>query len=320
MDSIQFVLENIFTTAFLFTVLRVTTPILFAALASVISSKAGVPNIALEGIMLTAALFGVLGSGMTQSLFLGVLFGLFGGLVITLILAYFGLYLKTDIILAGIALNMLAIGGTVFLLYVVSGDRGVSAGIPSLVFPSFRIPIIDSIPILGPILSGHNVLTYLSLILVFVVYILLYKTRYGLRLRSVGENKIAAESIGIKVRRVQLSALVLGGIIASFGGMYMSMGYLSNFSRNMISGRGYIALAADAMGQSSPVGTLFSSIIFGSAESISYLLQSLAIPGEIIRTIPYAVTILGLIIYSVLKRKNDIKRRKKLEYETREAA
>ena len=313
MDNIKFILDNIVSTTFFFTVLRVTTPILLAATASIIASKSGIGNIALEGIMLSAALFGVIGSGFSGNLFVGLICGILGGLLITFLLIYFGLYLKTDVVLSGIALNMLAIGGTVFTLFIVSGDRGVSTNIQSLNFPNINIPFIKDIPILGEILSGHNVLTYVSLILVGAMYYLLNKTTFGLRIRSVGENYKAAESVGINVFKVQVYSLIISGIIASFGGMYMSMGYLSNFSRNMVSGRGYIALAADAMGQSSPIGTLIASLIFGSAESLSYLMQSSSIPSELVRSVPYIVTIVGLIIYSQFNKRYEKYRKRNIE-------
>lgn len=312
------ILFGMFTTEFFFTVLRVTTPILFAALASIIAKRAGVTNIALEGIMLTAALFGVIGSGFTQNLTIGLLSALFGGVFIAAILAYFSLYLKTDIILAGISLNMLAIGGTVFILSIVSGDKGVSTNIPSLVFPRVNIPFIESIPIIGPVLSGHSVLTYAAFISVIIVWIFLYKTSFGIRLRAVGENPNAASSVGISVRKIQFIALLLSGVLASLGGAFMSMGYLSNFTKNMISGRGYIAMAAEAMGQSTPIGTLISSLVFGTAESVSYQLQSLAIPSEIVRTVPYVVTIVGLVIYSIFNERNKIKQKKKMEEQIEE--
>lgn len=313
MTSFTYIISNIFTTDFFFSLLRVTTPILFAALAAIIANKAGVTNIALEGIMLTAALFGVIGSGFTGSLMVGLLSAIGGGLVITILLIYFALYLDTDIILAGVALNMLAIGGTIFLLFVLSGDRGVSTNIPSLVFPKIDIPLIEKIPVLGPILSGHNILTYLAFILVGIVSVFLNKTALGLRMRSVGENPNAAESVGINVRKIKVIALLMSGVIASLGGAYMSMGYLSNFTRNMISGRGYIAMAAEAMGQSTPLGTLIASLIFGTAEAISYLMQSLAIPAEIVRLVPYLATIVGLIIYAQANKQKENRKKKKVE-------
>lgn len=313
MDNIIYILSKLMTADFFFSVLRVTTPILFAALAAIIANKAGVINIALEGIMLTAALFGVIGSGMTQNIFAGLLFALIGGLIITGMLIYFSLYLDTDIILAGISLNLMAVGATVFVLSVVSGDKGVSTRIPSLVFPKLDIPIIKSIPVFGDILSGHNILTYVAFVLVILIAIFLNKTTLGLRLRSVGENPDAAASVGINVRGIKVLALVLSGVIASLGGAFMSMGYLSNFTKNMVSGRGYIALAAEAMGHSTPFGTMLASLLFGSAESVSYQMQSLAIPSEIVRMIPYLATIVGVIVYAQINKRNQMRKKKLVE-------
>lgn len=301
MSDMTAFISTIFTSDFGYSVLRVTTPILFAALAAVICEKAGVVNIALEGIMLTAALFGVVGSAVSGSLLVGLLAAVAGGLLISFLLAYFSLYLKTDIILSGIALNLMTVGGTIFLLFVVSGDKGTSTSLKSLVFPKVSIALIEKIPVIGPILSGHNVLTYLSLLMVGIVYVLLYKTKLGLRIRAVGENSDAAKSVGINVRKIQFVALMIGGIIASFGGAYMSMGYLSNFSKNMIAGRGFIALAAEAMGQVHPVGTFFASLLFGFAEAFSYAMQSFSLPSEFVRMVPYLTTVVGLVIYAQAK-------------------
>ena len=306
-------LANLFTTDFVFAILRVTTPILFAALAAIICNRAGVVNIALEGTMLTAALFGVVGSAWTQSLVVGLLAAMIGGMLMSALMAYFALYLNTDIILTGIAINLLTAGGTIFMLYVVSGDKGTSANLRSLVFPKVEIPLIKEIPVLGDILSGHNVLTYVAFLLVIVVYIFLFKTPIGLRLRCVGENPNAADSVGIPVRKIQVMALLIGGAISALGGAYMSMGYLSGFSKNMISGRGFIALAAEAMGQSSPVATMFSSLLFGAAEASSYTLQSLAIPAEFVQMIPYVATILGLVIYAQARKTAEKRRLQKEE-------
>lgn len=306
-------LANLFTTEFVFSILRVTTPILFAALAAIICTRAGVVNIALEGTMLTAALFGVVGSAWTQSLIVGLLAAMIGGMLMSALMAYFALYLDTDIILTGIAINLLTAGGTIFMLYVVSGDKGSSSSLRSLVFPKVDIPLIKDIPVLGDVLSGHNVLTYVAFLLVIVVYIFLFKTPIGLRLRCVGENPNAADSVGIPVRKVQVMALLLGGAIASLGGAYMSMGYLSSFSKNMVSGRGFIALAAEAMGQSNPVATMFSSLLFGTAQATSNTLQSLAIPAELVQMIPYVATILGLVIYAQAKKSAEKRKLKKEE-------
>lgn len=294
-------LELIFSTSFGYAVLRVTTPILFAALGALISDRAGVVNIGLEGIMLTSALTGVVVSSFSSSAWIGLIAAIFVGILWGLVLAYFSLKLKTDIILAGIALNLMASGGTVFALYIITHDKGISTSLSSKVMPTINIPFIQDIPVLGPIFSGHNVLTYFSLLAVIVVYVLLYKTALGLRIRVVGENAHAADSVGISVIKVRYIALAISGALAGFGGAYMSMGYLSLFSTNMTAGRGFIALAAEAMGMGTPVGTFLTSLLFGFADALSNSPQSVRIPGEFVKMIPYVATILGLIIYSTRK-------------------
>jgi len=291
-------LNIIFSTNFGYAVLRVTTPILFAALAALVSDKAGVINISLEGTMLTAALTGVIFSAYLGSAWTGLLFAIIAGILISSILAYFSLYLKTDIILGGIALNLMASGGTIFVLYLVAHDKGISASLASKVLPQIELPLISKIPVIGAIFSNHNVMTYFSLIAVVVVYYFLYRTPLGLRIRAVGENPDAADSVGISVRQVQFISLMISGILAGFGGAYMSMGYVSWFSRDMTAGRGFIALAAEAMGMATPIGTFLASLLFGFADALSNSLQSLRIPGEFVQMIPYVTTIIGLAIYA----------------------
>ncbi|MCR4430948.1 MAG: ABC transporter permease [Tepidanaerobacteraceae bacterium] len=288
----------IFSTNFGYAVLRVTTPILFAALAALISDRAGVINISLEGTMLAAALTGVIFSAYTGSAWVGLLFAVIAGIFMSSILAYFSLYLKTDIILGGIALNLMASGGTVFVLYLVAHDKGISASLASKVLPQIELPLISKIPVIGPVLSNHNVMTYFSLIAVIVVYYFLYRTPLGLRIRAVGENPDAADSVGISVRQIQFVSLIASGILAGFGGAYMSMGYVSWFSRDMTAGRGFIALAAEAMGMATPIGTFLASLLFGFADALSNSLQSLRIPAEFVQMIPYITTIIGLAIYA----------------------
>ena len=179
---------------FFATILRTATPILFATLAAGVAAKSGITNMALEGIMLFSALFGVFFSSMTHSAFWGLLITVAIGAFIGLFLAFFVLNLKTDEILAAIAINLAATGGTVLLLVAFSGDRGVSTSIKSVSAPNITIPLIEKIPFIGQILSGQNILTWLSLLAVVVMHLFLYKTPLGLSIRSVGENKDAAES------------------------------------------------------------------------------------------------------------------------------
>ena len=304
------ILQLIFSTAFGFAVLRVTTPILFAALGALISDRAGVINIGLEGTMLTAALVGVLISAASGSAWVGLIAAIIAGTIMGLLLAYFSLNLKTDIILAGIALNLAASGGTIFALFVFAHDKGISASIKNKVLPNIDLPFIQNIPVIGPIFSGHNVLTYCSLLAVIAVYIFVYKTALGLRIRAVGENSNAADSVGISVRKVRYIALAISGALAGMGGAYMSMGYVSWFSTNMTAGRGFIALAAEAMGMGTPGGTLVTSLLFGFADALSNSLQSLRVPAEFVQMIPYVATILGLVLYSAQKMNRSKKARK----------
>ena len=292
-------LNAIFSTSFGFSVLRVTTPIIFAVMAALITNKAGVMNIALEAIMLFGAFFGTVVSAWTQNAFFGVLAAIGAGIILSMLMAFFAFRMKADLILTGIALNTFASGSTVFLMYMVCNDKASTSGLPSCNVPSIDLPLIKSIPVIGEMISGHNLLTYLAFFSVIVVWILIYKTPLGLRIRAVGENAHAAESVGIKVMNVQFIALFLSGIFAGLGGAFMSMGYLSFFSRDMIAGRGFIALAAQNMGGAAPLGTLIASIIFGIADALSNMLQTLNVPAELVQMQPYLLTIIGLVIYAV---------------------
>ena len=292
------ILGIIFSIPFAFSILRITTPILFAALAAVVADRAGVTNIGLEGIMMISALTGVIFSAWTQSAGVGLLCAMVIGMLVALMIGFFALILKTDIILAGIAVNMLGSGGTILFMYLDSGDRGYSANLASKVMPSIDIPLIKDIPVLGQILSGHNVLTYVALLCVFLVWVLLYKTPLGLQIRSVGENPNAADSVGVSVNRISFIALGISGVLAGLGGAFMSMGYMSSFNTNMTAGRGFIALAAEAMGRGEPLGTFLTSLLFGFADALANNLQSLGFPAELVKMTPYVFTIVGLAVYA----------------------
>ena len=202
-------LNVILTPSFFYSILRVTTPIVFAAMGMVVANTAGIPNIALEGIMLIAAFVGMMTSALSSSAWIGLLCAILSGLLCAGILAFFTLYYRTNVILGGIAINSLASGGTVFALYLFCHDKGTSASVPSGVLPQVKIPLLDQIPVVGEILSGHNILTYLAFLSVIAVYILLKRTPLGFHLRAVGEDAHAAESVGIHVMRVQAVALLI---------------------------------------------------------------------------------------------------------------
>jgi general nucleoside transport system permease protein len=297
--SLDVVLSGIFSSLFLASVLRISTPLILPALGGLISDLAGSINIALEGIMLVAAFVGVVVSAYTQSWVLGVLSGILSGMLVAGILAYFHLYLQTNIILAGIAINILATGGTIFLLYILTGDKGNSSTLASLAVPNIHIPLIKDIPFIGTVVSGHNIFVYLAFIMTAVVAVLLYRTRLGVHIRAVGENPAAADSVGINVRRTQFIALLLSGFFASLGGLVMSMAYLTLFQREMTAGRGFIALAAVYLGGRKPWGTLLAAIVFGLADALSNQFGSMNIPSQLVQTIPYFATIIALVAYAL---------------------
>lgn len=295
-------MSNIFNANFISMWIRVGTPLIFAALGASICTQAGVVNLGLEGIMLISALMGVLGSVWGGSLISGTIIGILSGTLVSVIFAYFHLVLKANNVLCGTAVNTVATGLTVFVLQIVTGEKGNSSSLQSFVFPNIDIPVIKNIPIIGEIVSGHNALTYIALIMVFVVWFLMYKTPLGLRMRAIGESPDVASSVGQSVSKIQFLAIILCGILTSLGGMYLSMGYLDMFVRDMTAGRGFIALAACSMGRATPIGALVSAMIFAFFDGLSNILQILKIPSEFIQMLPYLSTIIGLTIYSIQKR------------------
>ena len=261
-------MSMVLTEDFLFSIIRITAPILFAALGAVVAEKAGVTNIGLEGTMMISALFGTLVSYWTQSWVVGVLAAVAVGVLLGLMMGFFYLKLKTDIILAGIAVNMLGGGGTIFLLYMFTGMRGNTGALSSadILIPTINIPLIDRIPVLRSLLSGHSVLTYVAFLSVLLVWVLLYRTSLGLNIRAVGENANAASSVGVSVNKIR-----------------------------------FIALAAQAMGRGEPVGAMLSSLLFGLAQALKNKvtgLTGLASYNYLVASIPYIVTIVGLVIYA----------------------
>lgn len=290
-----------FIVDFLFMWIRVATPILLASLGAVICERTGVVNLGLDGIMLISALFGVLGSAWGGNLFWGVVAGIGSAVIVSGVFAYFHLVLKANAVLCGTAVNTIAGGLTVFVLQLAAGEKGSSSSLRSFSFPNVELPVIRHIPVLGDIISGHNAITYFAFLMVIVISIFLYRTPMGLRMRAVGENPGAASSVGQNVIKIRFLAILLCGALVGLGGMYLSMGYLSMFTRDMVAGRGFIALAACAMGQATPVGALISSMAFSFFDGLSNILQLLQIPSEFVQMLPYGATILGLTIYSIQK-------------------
>lgn len=293
-------------------VLRAATPILFAALGGLVSELAGSINVALEGLMLVAAFFAVVTSvhaaqwfpGLSPWLvpWLGCAAGVAAAIAITAMLAFFHLELGADLIVAGIAVNVLAGGLTVFLLVAIVGDKGSTAALASPVLPSVRIPGLDGVPVLDLLVNGdgrqgHHVLMYGAFLAVAAVWAFLSHTRYGAWLRAVGENAQAALGAGIPVKRVRYVALLLSGLLAGLGGVYLSMGYLALFQADMTAGRGFLALAAVFLGARRPLGTLGAALLFGASTVVATQLGALDMPTQLVHMVPAIVTI-GMLIWA----------------------
>lgn len=298
---LQKVLESIFSTAFIISLIRVATPLILASLGAVITSNAGITNIGIEGVMLVSALAGVFASAFGWGPWFGLVIAILTGILCSLAIGYMAMKLQVNSVLACIAFNTMAIGGTVYFMYAVVKDKGTTLALDSGKLPDLYIPGLSDIPVLGELFFQHNAVSYLAFLMIIVVSVLLYKTPVGMRIRSAGKAPHALSSVGVSLIRIRYLALAISGVLGGMAGAFMSMGYVTWFSKNMTAGRGFIALAADAMGNSHPVGAVISALFFACAETLSYTLQITNIPPELVQMVPYLSTIVGLAIYAAKK-------------------
>lgn len=294
----------IFSFAFFATVIRTTTPVLLATLGGLIADLSGALNVALEGQMLIGCLTAVVVSVYTPW-WVAVLAAILAGGVLGAIMAFFALRMKADIILVGFAINILASGGTVFALTLATGgDKGTSINLASKAVPAIDLSFLGAIPGVGPVLvgllSGHSVLSWVAALLVVAIWYFLYRTPWGLWLRGVGEYPAAPEAAGIPVMAVRTWSLLFSGALAGLAGAQLAMFNYVGFTRDMTSGRGFIALGAVLLGARHPVGALLAALLFGAFDGLTTILPGLFdwIPPEIIHMVPFVVTILALVLFS----------------------
>ncbi len=273
--------------------LRVAAPILIAAIGLLYMEKAGVVNIGAEGTMLIGALAGSIGAYIFQNPWMGALVaGMVGGLVGALF-AFLVVTVKANQIVAGIAINIIALGGTTTLNRVFFGLNVSSASIPS--FTKVAVPVLSGIPVIGPLFNQFG-LAYLAFLMVPFSYYLMKKTSIGLSIRSVGEHPEAADTAGINVFRIRYGTIIFGSMIIGVAGSYLSVGLLSFFSENMVSGRGFIALASVIFGKWNPYGILGATLLFGFGDALQIRLQAggSAIPYQFLLMLPYLLTVAAL--------------------------
>jgi simple sugar transport system permease protein len=271
---------------------RNATPLVFAALGGLFSERSGVVNIGLEGLMLISAFAGVVGASLSGSAFVGLGTAVAAGLLFALIHALMCVTFEADQIISGTAINLLALGGTGFLMVTIFGSGGTSPQVEG--FESIAIPVLSSLPAIGPALFDQSLLVYLMYALVPIVSFVVFRTPFGLRLRGTGEVPEAVDTAGVNVARMRYYGVALSGVLAAFGGAYLSMGLLSAFTENMTGGRGFIALAALIFGRWNPIGAAGAALLFGFGEAITFRVNEQAVPVEFIEMLPYILTIVVL--------------------------
>jgi ABC-type uncharacterized transport system permease subunit len=304
--------QELFAAALFAALLRASAPVILAALGGLVSELCGVINVGLEGLMLVGAFFGVIGSAYAPGWFpgaapwvyaaVGCALGLAAAVALALTLAVFHLEFGADLIVAGIGINMLAAGLTVFLMVWLTGDKGSTASLASATLPSLHVPGLARWPVLDIALNGegrggHHVLVYAAFLAAPLLWLLLFRSRLGLRLRAIGENREAALAAGIAVKRLQYVALGLSGALAGLGGLYLSMGYLTLFQADMAAGRGFLALAAVFLGGRRPLGTLAAAVLFGASSVLAAQLGAFDLPSQVVYMVLPLCTIVALVAF-----------------------
>jgi ABC-type uncharacterized transport system permease subunit len=285
---------ELFDLSLLSSTIRMVTPILLAALGGALCSRVGIFNVGLEGLVIIGAFSAIVGNFFSGSVFVAVLFAAAMTVIFSLLFAYLSIQLKANVIVVGIAINFLALGLTTFALRAIFGVKGAFYDKDMTGLPQIHIPLIEDIPILGALLSGHSPLVYIAFLAAIVLYLFLYRTVVGFRVLAVGMNGTAAKSLGLKTTRLQYLAIIFCGVLCGFAGAQLSLGQVTMFTEGMTAGRGFIALVAMMLGQSHPIGIVGSSLLFGLMDAFSIRLQGFSIPTQFTTMLPYLITIIAM--------------------------
>jgi ABC-type uncharacterized transport system permease subunit len=292
---------KIFDWSLLYATIRSSTPILLAALAAVITQQADILNVGVEGIMLAGAFIAVVISFLTGSWILAVCLAVVVGIVLALIMGIAHIKFKADIFAVGMAVNMLVLGLTRFFLNKILGVSGSFYSAKIVPIPKINLGFLSGNKILNTLFNNYSLLEVIGIILVFFFWYILYKTVWGLRLRSVGLFPMAAETAGINSTKMKMQVMIYSGILGGLAGAHLSLGYSNMFVENMTNNRGFVGVAAMFFGGANPVFTWIGCLIFGFADSVGSRLQSYGLPSQFVLMLPYFVTILVLVISMVRK-------------------
>ena len=281
--------------SFLNTDVRMMMPILVAAMGLVFSERAGVLNIGAEGILLIGAFMGYLGTVRTGSLWLGLLWAIAAGAIVGVIYAFMVVTLQADQTVVGTALNMLGLGISTTLLRITFGVGGDMPMVDA--FQNIHIPVLTDIPVIGGIFFDYNILVYLYIAILLISNFVMFKTKLGLKIRAVGENPRACDTLGINVYGIRYGTIIYSTMLCGAAGAYLSTAQTSIFVENMAAGRGFMALSAVVFGRYKPLGVLGACLVFGAGQSLQVKLAAMAtgIPDELLRTVPYVLTVLALV-------------------------
>lgn len=274
--------------------IRVAVAIGFASLGGMLSERVGIINMGLEGMMLLGSFFGVLGSFLTGSPWIGLLFAIIAGAIVGLLHAVLTVGFKCEHILSSLAINMLASGLTLVFLDLIWNSKGSTSSVTG--FGTIKIPLVSNIPILKDIIGDVSPMLILLIICAVIAQFVINRTVIGLRIKVIGDNPEVAGSQGINVYKVQYFSLAMSGVLASLGGAYLSLGTINMFIKDMVAGRGYVALAMVILGRWHPIGVVLIGLIYGIAESLQYRLQSVTIAPQLVQCLPYLVTLLVLLL------------------------
>jgi simple sugar transport system permease protein len=277
--------------------LRFATPLVFASLGGLFSERSGVVNIGLEGMMLMGAFFAVWGADVTGNWALGLVIGMLAGGLTALVHAFFSVSLRADQIVGGTAINFLALGITGYLFIDIYGTAGTPTDLSTI--PDVNLDFLDSIPGVGDFLDDVfgqlNLLIWGAIVMVFVTWVVIFKTPVGLRIRSVGEHPRAADTVGINVYAIRYAAVTTSGVLAAAGGAYLSLGFVDGFGENMIAGRGFIALAALIFGNWRPFGLAAACLLFGFSSALARALQEYSTSiATLFEALPYVLTLIAV--------------------------
>jgi ABC-type uncharacterized transport system permease subunit len=274
--------------------LGLSAPLIFGGLGGVISERVGVTNVAIEAQLLFGAFLSAIVASITQNLVAGIVAAMVAGVLVSFVLAAFSIKYAVNQVIVGIVLNVLILGLTTFLYEQVLVPNAALNNPPQL--SVVNIPLLSAIPVIGPLLFSQTVIVYIMYIAIVAIFIGLYRTRWGLRVRAVGEHPQAADTVGINVGRTRLWTVAIAGAVAGLGGAYYTIGSVGGFSQDMTNGAGYIALAAVILGRWDPVRVTLAALLFGFAENLGSVAGIIGspVPNDFLLMLPYLVTIFAV--------------------------